>query len=291
MSRKTSVIAYKQKIKRIVVFFLFAVALSSLTLAEDQKPLITGLAPRPDELFAPLLADPRELHFALRLAFPFNDESAAEVAIGHYYGIYRWALPNGIGYTQANIGGGVFPRFHFSNNRNLQVIDFYANIPIDVRAGKWSGRFMIYHVSSHLGDDYLRTSGQTGTNFSWNSLRSIISYDMSSHLRFYGGYTYSLLVIPSDQGKHAIQSGIEMTSHVFKNGYSQAYWASDVQWWERTSWQPMFNSQIGIKTGKKFKDGRGISYFLEFTTGPEYYGQFFDRDETRVGLGAKFDIN
>jgi hypothetical protein len=39
------------------------------------------------------------------------------------------------------------------------------------------------------------------------------------------------------------------------------------------------------------EQGRGISYFAEFTTGPEYYGQFFQRKDTRAGLGVKFDIS
>jgi len=39
------------------------------------------------------------------------------------------------GVGQVNIGGGIFPRFNFQNNTDLQVIDFYANIPFDIRMG------------------------------------------------------------------------------------------------------------------------------------------------------------
>ncbi|MCB4791900.1 MAG: DUF1207 domain-containing protein [Elusimicrobia bacterium] len=277
--------------KKILLLFVFLSVLSIPILAEGQAQFITGLAPPPDELFVPLLADPRELHFALRMAFPQKDGAAAEVAIGHYYGIYRWAFSNDRGAVQVNIGGGIFPRFNFANNRDLQVIDFYGNIPFDVRLNKWSGRFMVYHVSSHLGDDYIRTSGQIASSNSWNSLRSILSYDINSALRLYGGYTYHLLVYPPEQKKHTFQSGFELTSNFFGNGYAKAYWANDMQWWERTDMKAQFNSQIGIKVGRKSKNGRSISYFLEYTTGPEYYGQLFKREETRVGIGVKFAIN
>jgi hypothetical protein len=277
--------------KKILLFYMLSVVLSFPVCAEDHAPFLTGMAPPPDELFAPLQADPRELHFALRLAFPKEDVTAAEVAIGHYYGIYRWAILNGAGAVQVNIGGGIFPRFNFAANKDLQVIDFYGNIPFDIRIGKWSGRFMIYHVSSHFGDDYIRTSGQIANRNSWNSLRSLISYDVAPALRLYTGYTYNLLVYPDEQKKQAYQSGFEIISNTFNNGRAQAYWANDLQWWERTEWKLQFNSQIGIKVGRKSLKARAISYFLEFTTGPEYYGQFFQREETRVGLGAKFDIN
>ena len=277
--------------KKILWFYMILTALSTPLLADDEALSVIGLAPPKNKIFAPLLADPRELHFALRLAFPQKDNSTAEVAIGQYYGIYSWALPNAIGTMQLNIGGGIFPRFNFSNNKDLQVIDFYGNIPFDIRVGKLSGRFMFYHVSSHYGDDYIRTSGQIADRNSLNSLRSLLSYDVAPALRLYGGYTYNLLVYPDEQKKQAFQSGFEITSNIFDNSEAQAYWANDLQLWERTDYKPMFNSQIGIKVGRKSENIRGISYFIEYTTGPEYYGQFFQREETRIGLGAKFDIN
>ncbi len=258
--------------------------------AIERATYVTGLAPLADELFAPLRADPRELQFSVRCVYPDKDVTAAEVAIGHYYGIYRWGLPNGIGLMQVNIGGGIFPRFNFSYNKDLQVIDFYGSIPLDVRIGKWSGRFMFYHVSSHLGDDYIRSSGQTVSNNSWNSLRSLVSYDVNDALRLYGGYTYHLVVLPAEQKREVFQSGFELTSKMKNNNHSQAFLAADAQWWERTQWKPTLNVQIGIKTGRNTRIVRGISYFLEFTKGPEYYGQFFEREENRIGLGLKFDI-
>ena len=277
--------------RKTILPYLLVVILSSTAFAETQPPTTTGMAPRPDELFAPLLGDPRELHFALRYVFLHDNVTAAEVAVGHYYGIYRWALPKDIGAMQLNIGGGIFPRFNFSENKDLQAVDFYANVPLDIRIDKWSGRFMLYHVSSHLGDDYIRETGQLGTNNSWNSFRSLLSYDANSGLRLYGGYTYHLQVHPAEQGLRAYQSGFEVRFNIFGNSNAQAYWANDLQWWERTDYKAQFNSQIGIKTGLKPKDGRGIYYFLEYTTGPEYYGQFFRQEETRVTLGLHFAIN
>ncbi|MBL0350938.1 MAG: DUF1207 domain-containing protein [Elusimicrobia bacterium] len=269
----------------------FLLALGALSLrGEESSRYATGNAPPPDGLFAPLRADPRELHFALRAAFPHQRVTAAEVAIGHYYGIYRWALPGGAGAVQANVGGGIFPRFNFSHDTDLQVIDFYGNIPVDVRAGRWSGRFMVYHVSSHLGDDYIRATGHASVRNSWNTLRSILSFDADPRLRLYGGHSYHLLVRPAALKGQAFQAGVEIYSPVFANGRAQAYWANDAQWWQRTHWRTMYNAQVGIKLGRDRGQGRGISYFLEFTTGPEHYGQFFDRSETRGTVGAKFDF-
>jgi hypothetical protein len=277
--------------KKIVMLLICLTVFSASARAEVTQPYQAGMAPRADELFAPLLGDPRELHFALRYVFLDNHVEDAEVAVGHYYGIYRWKLPKAGGAMQLNIGGGIFPRFNFSDDKDLQVIDFYGNVPLDIRINKWSGRFMLYHVSSHLGDDYIRTSGQLADSNSWNSFRSILSYDANPGLRFYGGYTYHLQVHPEAQGLRAYQSGFEVRFNIFGKSYSQAYWANDLQWWDRTDYKPQFNSQIGVKTGLQPQDGRGIYYFLEYTTGPEYYGQFFMLAETRVTLGLHFEID
>jgi hypothetical protein len=276
--------------KRVLAFCALLSAFAVSVRAEAPASLHTGSAPPSDSLFSPLRGDPRELHFALRVAFPFRDVTTAEVAIGHYYGIYRWALPGEGRSLQLNIGGGIFPRFNFSNKRDLQIIDFYGNIPLDARAGRWSGRVMLYHVSSHLGDDYIRTTGRTASKNSWNSVRSLVSYDAGRDLRLYGGHTYHIFAHPPAQKRQAFQSGFEVSSRVFHGGRAQGYWANDLQWWERTRWKPMFNSQLGVRTGREPRKGRGVSYFVEFRTGPEYDGQFFRREETRFGLGVRFNI-
>ncbi len=254
-------------------------------------PLITEMAPVPDELFAPLRGDPRELHFALRYIFLHSDITAAEVAIGHYYGIYRWALPNKMGAVQLDIGGGIFPHFNFSKNKDLQVIDFYANVPLDIRMNKWSGRLMLFHVSSHLGDDYIRTSGQIADSNSWNSIKTLLSYDVNQAMRLYSGYIYHLQAHPPEQKLRAYQSGFEINFNIFGSNQAKAYWANDLQWWERTDFKPQINSQFGIKRSKTSKQMRAIYYFLEYSSGPEYFGQFYNRLESRMTIGINFDIN
>ena len=181
--------------------------------------------------------------------------------------------------------------FIFPEEKDLEVIDFYGNLPLDARWGKGSARFMFYHVSSHLGDDYIKLSGRAVERNSWNSLRTTFSYDAARFLRLYAGYTYHLWVEPGAQNHGAFQAGFEAYSKPFKGGRVQVYWANDVQGWDRRQWRPAFNSQLGVKTGRDATKGRGLSYFLEFTGGPKYYGQFFEDQETRFGAGVRFDIN
>jgi len=146
---------------------------------EPAPPLAVGLAPQRTFSLPPSRETPRSSVFPWDWRSPARKRLGAEVAIGHCYGIYRWAFPNETGYMQLNIGGGILPHFNFVDNKNLPVVDFYANLPVDIRVGRWFGRFMFYHVSSHPGDDHARTNPTLATDKnSRDSLRSIAPCDV-----------------------------------------------------------------------------------------------------------------
>ena len=72
-------------IKKTAVLIFIFYDIGALSLRAETQPLLkTELAPHSESLFASLRADPRELHFGLRLATPENQRLIAEVAIGHY---------------------------------------------------------------------------------------------------------------------------------------------------------------------------------------------------------------
>src|SRR5579864_508849 len=101
-------------------------------------------------LFAPLQADPVEPNFRFQFGFPVSHTPIARIDVGDYLGIYRWALGHG-GALQLNVGGAINTRFDATTSHNLQVIDFYGNVPLDLHFGWFSARSIFYHDSSHLG--------------------------------------------------------------------------------------------------------------------------------------------
>ncbi len=250
----------------------------------------TGWLPRSDEVFRPLLADPRELHYALRLVVPVSHQLHGEAAIGDYLGIYRWARGKDQEF-QLSVGGGAFGRFNLAQVANdMQVVDFYANAPFDFRFGDWSARFMMYHTSSHLGDDFVKTSGQIPAKHAWDNLRWLFAYDANAFVRLYGGYNYAFRELPGGHGRNAFQGGVELFSRRWWRGHAQTFWASDFQSWQRHNWSPAFNTQLGIKFVKDSETGRAISLFTEYSAGGRPHGQFFREKESHWTLGIRFDL-
>jgi hypothetical protein len=247
--------------------------------------------PPAHELFAPLQADPSELHFRFSVGAPVAHRTIARIDVGDYLGIYRWALGDA-GALQLNVGGSINTRFDATTtSHDLQVVDFYGNVPVDLRIGQFSARSMFYHVSSHLGDDYLRENNIESVKHSWDSLREILSWDLCRALRLYGGYSYAIHTKPEWGGRDQVQGGAEMAFNPSGRGYCHPYWANDVQSWARSGWDPTWTSQLGAKTGDPSSLGRGVSYFIEYMNGPRPEGQFFGNRETIWTAGVKFQIS
>jgi Protein of unknown function (DUF1207) len=132
---------------RLGFFIAFIVVKGSTPLIAAYQ---TQSFPAAHELFPPLQADPAEPHFGLQFGFPVSHTGIARIDVGDYLGIYRWALGD-VGALQLNIGGAINTRFDATTSHNLQIIDFYGNVPLDLRIGWFSLRSMFYHDSSHLG--------------------------------------------------------------------------------------------------------------------------------------------
>lgn len=243
--------------------------------------------PEAHELFAPLTADPRELQYSLRLVSPISHQLLGEIAAGDYFGLVRWDLMPGVP-VQWNAGGGAFGRFDLTARTNdLQVADYYGNMTLDTRIGDWSGRLMLYHTSSHLGDDYVSRYGEPVDKHAWDIVRLLISRDGPARLRTYAGYSYTVRSLPSGD-RNAFQGGAEWTSRSWWKNRMNGYAAMDVQAWQRVEFKPMWTFQSGVTLRRDPQTRRAISMYGEYATGMMPHGQFYDREESHWVFGFRF---
>lgn len=270
----------------MISLFVSCLLPPAVSIAEYQ----TQSFPSAHELFPPLQADPTEPSFRFQFGFPVAHTPVARIDVGDYLGIYRWALGD-VGALQLNVGGAINTRFDATSQHNLQVIDFYGNVPLDLRIRWFSLRSMFYHDSSHLGDDYLRENNLVSQSNSWEAWRVLLAAQVCKALRLYGGYQQATHTKPDWSGRKAAQGGAELYFNTSEHGFWHPYWANDVQAWERSNNNITWVSQLGFRTGEKFSTGRGISYFVQFKTGPRYEGEFFQDKETIWGAGLKFVVS
>lgn len=272
--------------RSILVFLLCTLASVRSLRAADGEFFPSG-----HEVFERLIADPRELQYSARLIAPVSKSLSGQAAIGDYVGLYKGMVEGGA-VVQISLGGGAFGRFDLSSKTNdMESADFFANIPLDLRKGKWSGRFMMYHTSSHLGDDFIKRTGRTIEKHSWDNLRWLASYQAFDSLRLYSGYTYAFRTLPQSIGRSALQGGFEWVSKWVSGKHVRWYWANDFQSWERTDWRPAFNAQLGFTVKNNPTSMRSVSFYVDFGAGGQPEGQFYLQRETHWGTGVRFQIS
>lgn len=247
--------------------------------------------PRSDEVFKNLLADPRQIQLAASY-YRWYGKNTADAALGHSWGMARWRTRDKAWVWQWDVEAMAYSRFRLSGAINeFETIDFFANLPIEIRHGIFSGRLMLFHESSHLGDDYIRRTADMGFRYSIDGLRATVSVEPAKCLRLYGGGTYLLHTLPSP-ARGALQGGFELTSNeldLLPDYPSWIYLAQDVQSHENVNWNVNSNTVLGLRVG--FKGAiRSMRFYLGYFTGHSPYGQFFAQHDHYANFGIAFDF-
>lgn len=212
-------------------------------------------------LFQPLIADPRQVSHsaALRMGDETFGPSLGAVSFGNEIPIYRWFdqwCPGGM--LQVGIEAGVFAVFKLNvPSMDLQNADYYVGIPLTYVHNCWSYRLRLYHISSHLGDEFLLLETHPGLvrlNPSFEALDFFASYMITKNLRLYGGvgiYVDSDVSYP--QKTWYIAYGFEIR---IPGGRSACY---------KLYWEPVFGAYIA---NREFQDWKfDITCFAGFEVG------------------------
>jgi hypothetical protein len=242
-------------------------------------------------LFPRMLADPRQAQ-TLASYYRLAGVNKADVALGDTWGLRRWYLGEagdtalqldveGMGYSQFKLSGGV---------NEFETVDFFANLPLEIRRGPLSARFTLFHESSHLGDDYIRATGNTGSRYSVEGVRQVVSLNLGRFLRIYAGGGYLLHRIPDIPGG-TLQTGFELVSSDLRVSvpHARLYLAEDVQSKQYDSWNANSNTEAGVRLGY---DGvrRQLRLHVGHFEGHSPFGQFRDERVSYNSVGASFDF-
>lgn len=150
--------------------------------------------PQDRVLFMPLIADPREVYYSVGLRW--NDRVIAKNVIDISYGdtfpIYRfyclpWKIP---GQLQAELEGALWGVFDpFCESSALVNTDYYVGLVVTWGCWRgWSTRTRFYHISSHLGDEFLLDHpGYDRRNPSAEYLDFFVSKQVTDDIRIYAG--------------------------------------------------------------------------------------------------------
>ncbi len=256
-----------------------------------KRPRIKGVwFPEASVLFPPLVANPREANYSI--GYRYGDRVLGKriipISLGDIFPVFRW---NDVfiwhGDLQIDISACVWGVFQFDDQKTpkdewaeLVNTDYMLSIPITYAFDSWAYRLRLYHISSHLGDEYLvNTKNVIRLNPSFEAIDLISSCQVHDGVRLYFGPG---VVVNSDNlfdmKRFYLDYGMELRALGMKSFYHKLYGspfiAIDVQNWQATNYRFSINMQVGYEWSKLQSAGRKVRMFIEYHNGNSE-GQFF----------------
>ncbi len=250
-----------------------------------------GLQLLPDGLiYRSYMAGPREAKFQLNhLQEQGSGETLWDVILGGRRGIARWGStdplrPQG---WQLDMEGAALVRLNLDNNRDVDASDFRFGLPLTYGSGKWQYKFGYYHLSSHLGDEFIdRTPGAQRVNYVRDAIIFGASYNPTPDWRLYGEVAWAFFTAGGAEPWEA-QFGVEYSKFGPTGLNGTPYFATNGHLREELDFGGDYTLQLGWlwrgDSGSQFRTG------FQFLAGHSNYYQWFNQSETQFGVGIWYD--
>ncbi|MCA9103155.1 MAG: DUF1207 domain-containing protein [Planctomycetales bacterium] len=213
-----------------------------------------------------------------------------DIALGGRAGIIRYGTtdpfhPEG---WQLDIEGAGFPRLDLEDENDLVSVDFRFGVPLTYRVGRFQSKFGFYHLSSHLGDEFLETHPDlTRINYSRDVLVLGVGWFFTPSLR---GYAEAGYAFHSDVGlEWEFQFGFDYSPAYPTGPRGAPFFAVNAHLREEVDFGGEFVAQVGWQW-------RGAGAGHLFRIGAQYFNgmseqyEFITDSESKIGMGIWYDF-
>lgn len=240
-------------------------------------------------LYRAYLAGVKESRFGSAWVHTRDQGWLWDIALGGRVGILRYGNlgeTNPEGY-QLDIEGAGLPRLDLEEEHDLVSADFRFGIPFTYRQGPWQAKLAYYHLSSHLGDEYMiKNPSYVRYNYSRDVAVLGLGYFVTDELRLYGeaGWAFACDVGEPWEFQFgfdyapAYATGLRGAPFVAANGHlrEEVEFGGNLVFQAGWAWR-------GGGPGRLFRLG------FEYFNGKSRQFEFFDQFEEQLGLGLWYD--
>lgn len=203
------------------------------------------------------------------------------------YGTKDITQPEG---WEIELEGAALLRLDWERDRNLAATDYRAGVPIVYGTRRWQVKTGYYHVSSHLGDNYLMDHFRTRKHYSRDAIMLGFSFRPTDDTRLYAeadyafhcgrtaepwefqfGAEYSPIFNPNTSNWD-LRPFIASHGHLYEERDFGGYWATQIG----VQWRSPTNSLLRL----------GAEYFIG---GDDLY-QFHTHFQRKIGGAIWYDF-
>lgn len=241
-------------------------------------------------LYKSYLAGNHESRFGTQIVSIDKLGNFWDATLGGRAGILRYGTTDPYepqGY-QLDIEGAAFPRLNLHYQRDLESVDFRFGVPLTMRRGAWQTKFGYYHLSSHLGDEYMITHGSlTRLNYVRETIMLGLGVFLNPNFRLYGEVDYAFIVDGSAK-PWEFQFGAEYSPLDAPRFRGAPFFAVNGHLHQEVNYSGSLTAQIGWqwrgRTGHLLRTG------FQYFNGLSEQAQFFDQFEQQYGWGVWYDF-
>jgi len=237
-------------------------------------------------LYDPYRAGDKEPRASASLVTGAGGSVFLDAVLGGGFGILRYGTE---GFSDArgvqlDVVGAAFPRLNLRHiSRSVESVDFRFGFPLTARAGRAALKIGYYHISSHVGDEYLeRNPGFTRRNYVRDAVATGITYNASRWLTAYGETGYAFYTSGGAK-PWELQVGGELHPPFEGCRCGTPFLAVHGHFREDAD----FDGSVNVVLGSEWRspDGdRRLGIGLRYFNGYSSQYQFFDKQEELVGL-------
>ncbi|XZE56334.1 DUF1207 domain-containing protein [Planctomycetaceae bacterium SH139] len=244
-----------------------------------------------ESLYPFYLADTKASRLAGQILDATNDGTLLDATLGGRFGIFRYVngtqgiFRRGI---QADFEGAAQVRLDTDNEYDVRSVDFRAGVPISLSFGRFQTRFGYYHLSSHLGDEFMiRNPTFERLNYSRDVLFIAAAYWLDESTRVYGEAGWAFYSDVSEPWEFLF--GIEEAPRYATGVRGAPFYAIHGRLREEVDFGGSVTVQIGWAWRSAYDTGllrTGFQYF----NGKSNQFSFTDFHEEMFGVGLWYDF-
>jgi len=243
----------------------------------------------PDGLiYRSYMASGRESRFASKWVHERDQGWMWDITLGGRVGLLRFgtendAWPEG---WQLDVEGAAFPRLSFERSKDLDAVDFRFGVPLTFRRGRWEGKFSYYHLSSHLGDEYIQTFGNTRINYVRDAIVLGVGFWALPDMRVYSEAGWAFRTRGGSE-PWEFQFGIDWCSPEPTGRWGGPFFAANCRIRQELRYGGNFTIQNGWQW--RGRTGHFMRIGMQYFNGQSDQYQFFTEHEEQIGVGMWYD--
>ncbi len=249
-----------------------------------------GIVCLPDQLiYRSYLAGIKESRMGAQLINLQHDGVLLNGTLGGRFGLLRFGPRDQPLGFQVDVEGAAFVRLDPDEEVDLRSADFRAGVPFTYGWGNQQIKFAYYHISSHVGDEYLlKNDDFKRLNYARDVLVLGYSIYPVERLRLYGEAGWAFWSDVS--GLWEFQFGIEYAPMRPTGIHGAPFWAVNAHLRQEVNYGGGFTAQAGWAWRADGPSGRLFRMGLHYYNGESPQFSFFDNFEQQIGFGVWHDF-